>query len=156
MHDPFFLAFELNFRIVILQINDHLVNFTLECLCFFIFNLANFEHWIDVVILMNQKVVLSSSHLNGFGNLREHIFNVGYHVFFCCIRVFLTFSKNLVNKVLIFNDVLNVLGGFFMGIDEVNNDIIGLWKAVEQISSEEEWKHFPLRKKSNHFKEPIR
>jgi hypothetical protein len=47
------------------------VNFIFQSPSFFVLDLTVLKHLVDVMVLMNQQVVLGSSALNLFANLRE-------------------------------------------------------------------------------------
>lgn len=80
---------------------------------------------------------MGSSHLNTFSNFREHVFNVFHDVDFCLLDIFLAFVQNLRDKVLIFNNFCYLLICFFVGIDEIHDDIVSKGKiTVNEVLKE--------------------
>lgn len=106
------------------KIYNHLINFMFELVCFFFFDLSFFEHLINVLVLVHQKIIRGSSHLNSFCDFREIKFNFFVHILFCFIGIFFTFVDNLLNILFILDYIRYHTNSLLMGIHKVNNDII--------------------------------
>lgn len=92
---------------------------------------------------MNQKEILGSSHLNGFGDFWEHVFDVE-HICLCGFSVLSALVQDLVDKVLVFNDILDIFSSFLMCINKVNDDIILPREAIEQRFFKQQGEEFVL------------
>ena len=103
---------------------DHVIDFILQFLTVFVLNLTFCNHRLDERIPIVKQEILGSSHLNGFSNFWEHVFNVFHDVDFCLLDVFFAFVQDLAYKVLIFNNFSYLLVCFFVSIDKVDDDII--------------------------------
>ena len=75
--------------------------------------------------------------MNSFSNLREHVFNVFHDVHFCFLDVFFAFAKDLGDEVLVFDDFGYLLICFFVGVDEVDYDVVGKGEVSVDIVLEE-------------------
>lgn len=118
------LIFKFDLWIMTFKIYNHLINFVFELVRFFFLNLSFFEHLINVLVLMHQKIIGSSSHLNSFCDFWEIQFNLFMHILFCFIGVFFTFIDNLLNILLILDYVCYHTNSLLMCIHKVNNNII--------------------------------
>lgn len=113
-----------DFRLIVLQSNQHLVNFSSEGLTFFLFDLPCFEHGINIVLFLNQQMILGSSRLNCFGDFRELLNDMDVHVVLCFGSHFVAFIQNLVHEVFVFNHVGDHMASFLVRVDEINDDVI--------------------------------
>ena len=137
MDDSLILVNQINIRERIIKSNYHVVYFVFQFSPIFFFNLTFSNHLIDERISIIKQVVLSSSHLNSLSNFWEHIFDVFVDINFSCFNVLFTFSKNLVYKMLVFNDFGDLLVCLFVCVDEVDNDIVSKRKISEHKTLEE-------------------
>jgi len=105
---------------------------------------------------MNQKEILGSSHLNGFGDFWEHVFDVGEHICLCGFSVLSALVQDLVDKMLVFNNVLDIFGSFLMCINKVNDDVVLLNQITEKILFKHEAEKLVFGEVSNNSEENVR
>ena len=106
------------------QIDDHQIDFILELVCFFLFKLSFFQHFINELVLMCKQEIGSSSDLNSFSNFWIVKLNLLMHVGFSIVCVFLTFVVDNLNILLNLDAVQNQMSGLLVGINEVNDNIV--------------------------------
>ena len=121
---PLMLIKQRDFFKVILKLKNQFINFALESCSFFVFNLTYFEHLINIMILMNQKIILCPSHLNGSSNFREHLFDMCGHVIFSFDCLFMAFVKDFLNEMFVFNYIFDSSSCFLMCIDKIDYNVI--------------------------------
>ena len=105
---------------------------------------------------MNQEIILSSSLLDSFTNFRKHFLNMMLHIRFSLIYIFLSFTQNNINKVLILDKSLYHMRSFFMCFNEIDQNIIAYRKMIKQLATEEPTNIRHLRKTSEQIQPPIR
>lgn len=89
MDDSLVLVDQLDLWGMHLEVVYFLVNLRLKFLSFLFLDLTVLEHFFYVVVLMNQKVILSASVLDGLTDFGEHLFNVREHVLFSALDLLL-------------------------------------------------------------------
>ena len=124
MNKPLVLVNKDNFWRIHLKEVYLLIDFRLELNCFLVFDLPFLKHLIDVVILCNQYVILSSSVLNGFANLWECVFNIRVHVFLSTLDILLRLKKDLIHKVFVLDNLLYHFCRLIMAFNKVYDDIV--------------------------------
>jgi len=113
-----------DFWLIMLQSNQHFVNFSSQSITFFLFDLPCFEHGINIVLLLNQQMILGSSRLNCFGDFWELLNDMDVHVVLCLGSHFVAFIQNFVHEVLVFNHVGDHMASFLVCVNEINDDVI--------------------------------
>jgi hypothetical protein len=82
------------------------------------------EHAVNVLVLLDQKRVLSSSDLDRFTNFWEHCFDSVEVVLFGLSALLSSFLNNNVGILLILENLLEKLLGLLVTLNEVNDNLI--------------------------------
>jgi hypothetical protein len=95
------------------------------------------QHFVNLMVFVDQKVILSSPMLNSFANFWKHVFNMLAHIGLAIHDLLFGLNKYLINEALALNHCLEHFISGVMRLYEVYNDVIRERKMFKHILSKE-------------------